>query len=52
MRWFNSAESYFEAARLIFDKHVKENVKYVEISFHAGMIELLKLPGRKFYKLL
>ena len=50
MRWFNSAESYFEAARLIFDKHVKENVKYVEISFHAGMIELLKLPGKEILR--
>ena len=47
MRWFNSAESYFEAARLIFNKHVQQNVKYVEISFHAGMIEFLKLPGKE-----
>jgi adenosine deaminase len=47
MRWFHSAESYFEAAGLIFNKHVQQNVKYVEISFHAGMIEFLKLPGKE-----
>ena len=50
MRWFNSTESYFEAARLIFNKHVQQNVKYVEISFHAGMIEFLKLPGKEILK--
>lgn len=47
MHWFNSPERYFEAARLIFDKHLKQNVKYVEISFHAGMIEFLKIPGEE-----
>jgi len=47
MHWFNSAESYYEAAKLIFKKHIEQNVKYVELSFHAGMIEFLKLPGEE-----
>lgn len=47
MSWFDSAESYHEAAKVIFSKHTQQNVKYVEISFHAGMIEFLKLPGEE-----
>ena len=47
MCWFNSAESYLEAAKVIFSNHVEQNVKYVEISFHAGMMEFLKLPGKE-----
>lgn len=45
MCWFDSAESYHEAAKIIFSNHLKQNVKYVETSFHAGMMEFLKLPG-------
>ena len=44
MGWFDSAESYHEAAKVIFSKHIQQNVKYVETSFHAGMIEFLDLP--------
>lgn len=47
MGWFDSAESYHEAAKVIFSKHIQQNVKYVETSFHAGMIEFLKLPGEE-----
>ena len=47
MGWFDSAESYHEAAKAIFSKHIQQNVKYVETSFHAGMIEFLKLPGEE-----
>lgn len=47
MCWFDSTESYHEAAKLIFSKHVQQNVKYVETSFHAGMMEFLKLPGEE-----
>jgi len=43
--WFNSADNYYEAARLIFEKHVAQNVRYVETSFHAGVIEFLNIPG-------
>ena len=45
--WFDSPESYHEAAALIFSKHVEQNVKYVETSFHAGMMEFLKIPGEE-----
>ena len=45
--WFDSPESYHEAAKLIFSKHVEQNVKYVETSFHAGMMEFLKIPGEE-----
>jgi adenosine deaminase len=45
LKWFTSAENYHEAARLIFQKHLEQNVRYVETSFHAGVIEFLKIPG-------
>ncbi len=45
--WFDSPESYFEAAQVIFARHLEQNVKYVETSFHAGMMEFLKIPGRE-----
>ncbi|MBT3667713.1 MAG: adenosine deaminase [Opitutae bacterium] len=47
MCWFDSVESYYEAAKVIFSKHLQQNVKYVETSFHAGMMEFLKLPGEE-----
>lgn len=43
--WFTTPERYHEAARLIFQKHLEQNVRYVETSFHAGMIEFLGIPG-------
>ena len=45
--WFDSPESYYEAAKLIFAKQIEQNVKYVETSFHAGMMEFLKIPGQE-----
>lgn len=48
--WFDSPESYHEAAKLIFSKQVEQNVKYVETSFHAGMMEFLKIPGEEILK--
>jgi len=45
MQWFLTPERYHEAAKLIFEGHLKQNVRYVEISFHAGMIEFLNIPG-------
>ena len=47
--WFDSPESYHEAAKLIFSKHLEQNVKYVETSFHAGMMEFLKIPGEEIH---
>jgi len=45
--WFTSPERYHEAARIIFTKHVAQNVKYVETSFASGMIEFGGLNGRE-----
>ena len=45
LAFFDSAESYYEASRAIFKKQLQQNIKYVEISFHAGMLEFLKIPG-------
>jgi adenine deaminase len=39
LAWFTSPERYHEAARLVFARHVAQNVKYVETSFASGMIE-------------
>lgn len=45
VQWFTTPERYHEAAQLIFRKHLEQNVRYVETSFHAGMIEFLGIPG-------
>lgn len=45
MQWFTTPERYYEAAQLIFASHLEQNVRYVETSFHAGMIEFLGIPG-------
>ncbi len=45
--WFTSPEHYHEAAKLIFARHVAQNVKYVETSFASGVIEFLGLDGRE-----
>lgn len=43
--WYTSAERYHEAARVIFAGHVRENVRYVETSFHLHVTEFIKVPG-------
>lgn len=43
--WFTSAEKYFEAAKVIFAKHVAQNVRYVETSFHLPVTQFIKVPG-------
>ena len=45
LHWFTSAERYYEAARTIFAGHVRENVRYVETSFHLGVTEMIGVPG-------
>lgn len=44
--WFTSPERYHEAAKLIFARHVAQNVRYVETSFASGGIEFLGFDGR------
>jgi len=45
--WFTSAERYHEAAKAIFAKHVAQNVRYVEISFHLPVAGFIGVPGRE-----
>ena len=47
VRWFTTPERYHEAAQVIFARHLEQNVRYVETSFHAGIIELLGIPGEE-----
>jgi adenine deaminase len=43
--WYTSAERYHEAARVIFAGHVRQNVRYVETSFHLHVTEFIHVPG-------
>ncbi len=45
--WFVSAERYYESARVMFAKHVVENVRYVETSFHLPVTQFIGVPGRE-----
>ncbi len=44
---FASANDYHEVAASIFRSSLSRNVRYIETSFHAGMIEFLKIPGQE-----
>jgi adenosine deaminase len=45
--WFTSAERYHESARATFAKHVAQNVRYVETSFHLPVTQFINVPGRE-----
>lgn len=45
LAWFTSAERYHEAARAIFGRHVAQNVRYVETSFHLPVTQFIGVPG-------
>jgi adenosine deaminase len=45
--WFTSAERYYESARVMFAKHVVDNVRYVETSFHLPVTQFIGVPGRE-----
>jgi adenosine deaminase len=45
--WFTSAERYYEAARVTFARHVAENVRYVETSFHLPVTQFIQVPGHE-----
>lgn len=45
--WFTSPARYHEAAKAVFERHVAQNVKYVETSFASGVIEFGGLDGRE-----
>ena len=43
--WFTDAERYHEAAKVMFARHVAQNVKYVETSFHLPVTQFINVPG-------
>ena len=43
--WFTNAARYHEAAKAIFAKHVAQNVRYVETSFHLPVTGFINVPG-------
>jgi adenosine deaminase len=43
--WFTSADRYHEATKVMFAKHVAQNVRYVETSFHLPITGFIKVPG-------
>ena len=45
--WFTSVERYHEAAKAIFARHVAQNVRYVETSFHLPVTMFIHVPGRE-----
>jgi adenine deaminase len=44
--WFTSPERYHEAARIVFSRHLEQNVRYVECSFASGIMEFGGVDGR------
>jgi adenine deaminase len=47
MLWFTSADRYHEAAAAVFQGLLRENCRYVETSFHLGMVEFAGIPGKE-----
>ena len=45
--WFTSPERYHEAARLIFAGLAKQNVRYVETSFHLRLTRFIGAEGEE-----
>ena len=45
--WFVSADRYHEAAKAVFARHVAQNVRYVETSFHLPVTGFIGVPGRE-----
>ncbi len=48
--WFTSAERYHEAAKAVFARHVAQNVKYVETSFHLPVGGFIGVPAREILR--
>lgn len=45
--WFTSVERYHQAAKAVFARHVEQNVRYVETSFHLPVSMFINVPGRE-----
>ena len=47
LRIIKEPADYTEIAQRVFAEHLKQNVRYVELSFHAGIIEFLNISGQE-----
>ena len=47
LRIIQEPDDYAEIADIVFTRHLQQNVRYVELSFHAGIIEFLNMPGQE-----
>ena len=47
LKIIKEAADYAQIAQKVFDQHLRQNVRYVELSFHAGIMEFLKIPGEE-----
>jgi len=45
IHWYTSPERYREAATVIFENLKRQNVRYVETSFHLGIVEFFHISG-------
>jgi adenosine deaminase len=43
--WFTTPDRYYEACKVMFAKHVAQNVRYVETSFHLPVTQFINVPG-------
>ena len=43
--WFTTPQRYYEATKVMFAKHVAQNVRYVETSFHLPVTKFINTPG-------
>ncbi len=43
--FFNSAQRYYDAAKIVLQRCYDQNVRYVETSFHGGVITFIKESG-------
>ena len=43
--WFTTPQRYYEATKVMFAKHVAQNVRYVETSFHLPVTKFIHTPG-------
>jgi len=43
--WFTSLDRYHKAAKSIFARHVAQNIRYVETSFHLPVVSYVKVSG-------
>jgi adenine deaminase len=45
--WYTTPERYHQAAKIVFQRQLAQNVRYVETSFASGMMQFGGLPGKE-----